>query len=595
MSVSARFNRLIKDAYQNEDINAALQAYNEFQDTQCLYPRLQEVVDSHTQQKIKIVLNCGRCFHCIQTKINEWTTRMYAHAEDFKNVYFVTLTYRSITNIDLQLNQLIMQRLNGALWHFDSKNSTHHLSWNPCVLCKDHYQKFLKRLRKNTGLKDITYVISGEYGHDYGRPHFHLILFTNGTLTKADIVRAWSVCLWRRNNGFFVQRTNQKNNGVAFDFPIGRVDFHDLVSNGTFNTTAKIRVDGTYMNAANCFSYVAKYVVKRENANLSRVNLAYDSMYKKRTFVKLFENEVSFSIAKEYLMNVGYNNIQADELVSNKLKQLSYEKTIFDPVKSLFVDGLCRFRAHEKNGFEWSDDLFPSVHYEFCNSFRPFCEFSRGTPIGSVYAKRNIQEFAQGVFTKPLLQDSSYVVPSYFRIKAKDYLYGLRKVRCTLSCNTFVLSGLVDLQRRFEDSLANNLPLVETIHDTDDYQIIKAALQSDFNAFADKYTGERIILYNGFAQHYKFLRRDKSYHLTRAIPVADWIRFWCKSLQDEMIRHHNNRNLAKENLRNSESGKLILTDLGFVTSTLAENYKHRQEQLLKENQKLYHSSHLSVE
>ena len=520
---SARFNRLVRDAYANDDLNGAIHAYSEYQQTHCLHPRLQEVTDSHTQTRRKILVSCGRCFHCMQSKINEWCTRMYAHAEDFKNVYFITLTYRSFTNTDLQLNRLIMSRLAQAVWHRDSYNYTHHLSYNPCVLCKDHYQKFLKRLRKNTGLKDITYVISGEYGSKFGRPHFHAILFTNGVLTKADIVRAWSVCLWRKNTGEFIVRTSQKNNGTAYDFPIGRVDFNDLVSNGTFNTTAKIRIDGTYMNACNCFSYVAKYVVKRDTANMNRVHMAYDAMFHKDTFVKVFDNEFSFNKVKEYLTSVGYSYEMSDDLINNQLKQLSYEKIIYDPNKSIFVDGLLRTRAHEINGYIYHDELLPETHHEFCNLFRPFCEFSRGTPIGSIYAKRNISEFAQDVFTKPILQESGFVVPSYFRTKARHYLYGLRKVRTTKSGKSFVYSGLVDLHGRLQDSLTNDSKLFESIPDTDNYQHIKAALQSDFTSFVDLYTGERIILNCGFAQHYKYNRKDKSFHLTRYMKISDWI------------------------------------------------------------------------
>ena len=184
MSISARFARLVKDAYTNNDHTAALDAYYDWQVKNCLHPYWIWITDSHTQQRRRIRVSCGNCFHCRQTKINEWCTRMYAHAEDFSNVYFVTLTYRSITDPQLDVNRLLLSKLSQAIWIHDSRNYNHHLSYNPCLLVKKHYQDFLKRLRKNTGLKDISYVLSGEYGHDYGRPHFHLILFTNGILTK---------------------------------------------------------------------------------------------------------------------------------------------------------------------------------------------------------------------------------------------------------------------------------------------------------------------------------------------------------------------------------------------------------------------------
>lgn len=38
------------------------------------------------------------------------------------------------------------------------------------------YQRFMKRLRKNTGL-EVRYYMCGEYGENTGRPHYHTCLF----------------------------------------------------------------------------------------------------------------------------------------------------------------------------------------------------------------------------------------------------------------------------------------------------------------------------------------------------------------------------------------------------------------------------------
>lgn len=283
MSSASRLNMLVDSAYKNDDITGVRDAFCQYYNCNCLHPIKQKIFDAHTQIYRDIFVNCGKCEHCRQTKINEWCTRMYAHAEDFKHIYFVTLTYRSFYDDQRLVNRLMLDKLKAALWHKDSFNSTKHLAFSPCLLVKKHYQDFLKRLRKNTGLTDITYVLSGEYGHDYGRPHFHMILFTNGVLTKHDIDRAWSVALWQNFDSHEITyKTSQKNNGKAHYFSIGRVDFHDLVTNGTFNTTAKIKVDGTFMNASNCFSYVCKYVCKSEDANLNRVKLAYRCLLNKQ-------------------------------------------------------------------------------------------------------------------------------------------------------------------------------------------------------------------------------------------------------------------------------------------------------------------------
>lgn len=592
---SATFARKVQDAYTNNDLAAARDAYHEWQVGQCLHPQYITITDSHTCTKRKILVPCGKCHHCIETKINEWCTRMYAHAEDFKNVYFVTLTYRSITDPSNVVNQLLLQKLVQAVWHRDCFNQNKHYSYNPCLLVKKHYQDFIKRLRKNTGLTDITYVLSGEYGSTYGRPHFHMILFTNGTLTQADVTRAWSVALWRKNDGSWTYRRNHMYGGSSFDFPIGRVDFHDLVQNGTFNTTAKIKVDGSYMNAANCFSYVCKYVCKRDKANLSRVKLAHRGLFHTETFVNLFDNTVSYKNARHWLLEHGYKSQDAEILYNNQLKQLSYEKTIYQPCKSIYEHGLLRFVSHQKNGYSFNECLFPETYFDFKSLFLPFCEFSRGTPIGSVYAKRNIQEFVQGIFSRPILQNSGFVIPSYFRAKANEYVFGFREVRKTLSGSSLAFGPLPRLYSLLDEMSIHGISL---FRGSIPYVVSYSHPSYLYHApevFADKYTGERICFNPVSVTYYKYSRHDRQYIPLREIPVADFARDCATRLRLEFARYNCSVSQSNENLRLRERAFLLLTDMGDSPSSLVSRFELQQKQEYVERQKLYHSQHSSVE
>ena len=76
------FLRRTNDAHINGCISDARDAYLEYQDSHCLNPQHIRIIDSHTQKYRFIDVACGRCEHCMQSKINEWCTRMYAHAED---------------------------------------------------------------------------------------------------------------------------------------------------------------------------------------------------------------------------------------------------------------------------------------------------------------------------------------------------------------------------------------------------------------------------------------------------------------------------------------------------------------------------------
>lgn len=191
--------------------------------SECFDPQEVEIFDNIACCKKKILVPCGKCYHCLMTRVNEWVTRMTAQSLISKNTYYVTLTYDSA--------------LYGTKF-FSETDPTYH-AFNtqkkfmpaPLVLNKTHLQKFFKRLRKNTNLK-FQYFACGEYGHNYGRPHYHLILWTDGTLSKQEVQFAWSI----------------EENGVRMQ--IGDIDFQDL--------------NKDCINPEHPYKYVCKYLQKRD-------------------------------------------------------------------------------------------------------------------------------------------------------------------------------------------------------------------------------------------------------------------------------------------------------------------------------------------
>ncbi|AXL15306.1 replication initiator protein [Microviridae sp.] len=94
----------------------------------------------------KIQLPCGQCIGCRLTRSYNWAMRCTNHAQLHDQNSFITLTY-----------------------------SDHHLPWDGS-LTKSHFQKFIKRLRKQYPQK-ISYYMAGEYGDQLQRPHYHACLF----------------------------------------------------------------------------------------------------------------------------------------------------------------------------------------------------------------------------------------------------------------------------------------------------------------------------------------------------------------------------------------------------------------------------------
>lgn len=110
---------------------------------------------------------CGKCPKCKERRANDWIFRLEQQSRLHQFTLFVTLTY-SPENVPRAEN---------------SKRLT---------LCKRDLQLFMKRLRKNTGRKNIKYYACGEYGDDTWRPHYHLIMFDVG---YNEVDKAWNLGL----------------------------------------------------------------------------------------------------------------------------------------------------------------------------------------------------------------------------------------------------------------------------------------------------------------------------------------------------------------------------------------------------------------
>lgn len=90
---------------------------------------------------------CGSCIACRLNHARMWSLRIMHEASLWPSSIFLTLTYDEE--------------------HLPKDKSIH----------KEEIQNFMKRLRKALAPRPVRYFASGEYGENYGRPHYHLILF----------------------------------------------------------------------------------------------------------------------------------------------------------------------------------------------------------------------------------------------------------------------------------------------------------------------------------------------------------------------------------------------------------------------------------
>ncbi|WNK13061.1 MAG: replication initiator protein [Microvirus sp.] len=97
--------------------------------------------------RVGIQVPCGQCIGCRLERSRQWAIRCVHEAYGHEDNAFITLTY--------------------APEYLPSDVS----------LKKNHFQKFMKRLRKAISPKKVRFFHCGEYGEQNQRPHYHACLF----------------------------------------------------------------------------------------------------------------------------------------------------------------------------------------------------------------------------------------------------------------------------------------------------------------------------------------------------------------------------------------------------------------------------------
>lgn len=155
-----------------------------------------------------IDLPCGKCIGCRLDRSRMWATRCVHHAQLSPDNCFLTLTY-------------------------DDQHLPH-----GATLYKHHLQKFLRRLRKLVYPKKIEFFGCGEYGDEFGRPHYHALIF-NHTFEKESV--------WKKSHAGFAQFLSS---ALTRLWPYGRATLGEL----TFESAA----------------YCARYALKKINGPLAK-------------------------------------------------------------------------------------------------------------------------------------------------------------------------------------------------------------------------------------------------------------------------------------------------------------------------------------
>lgn len=153
-------------------------------------------------------LPCGQCVGCRLERSRQWAIRCVHEASLYDDNCFLTLTFDEE--------------------HFPPSGS----------LDKADFQNFMKRFRKKCG-KRIRYYHCGEYGEQFGRPHYHAIIFNYDFSDKE---------LHSEKNGHKVYTSKTLSELWPFGF--------SLIGSVTFDSAA----------------YVARYIMKKINGDMAEAH-----------------------------------------------------------------------------------------------------------------------------------------------------------------------------------------------------------------------------------------------------------------------------------------------------------------------------------
>ena len=158
-------------------------------------------------------LPCGQCIGCRLERSRQWAMRCMHEAQLHQNNCFITLTYDNE--------------------HLPSDGSLHYRD----------FQLFIKRLRKFIGSAKIRYYMAGEYGENFGRPHFHACIFGYDFNDKK---------LWKRSSS---GSNLYRSENLELLWPFGYSSIGDV----NFESAA----------------YVARYIMKKQTGKESEKYYQY--------------------------------------------------------------------------------------------------------------------------------------------------------------------------------------------------------------------------------------------------------------------------------------------------------------------------------
>lgn len=126
-----------------------------------------------------IEVPCGKCFACRRSRQNAWAFRLLQERDSRKYSYFLTLTY---DNDHLPFGEDCATLVKSDLSAF-------------CKRLRSWLYRYDDRLPKDKkGYNYFSYYGCGEYGDNFGRPHYHICIFSDFINSTDLMQKAFNAC-----------------------------------------------------------------------------------------------------------------------------------------------------------------------------------------------------------------------------------------------------------------------------------------------------------------------------------------------------------------------------------------------------------------
>ena len=229
---------------------------------------------------------CGKCPECLKRNRMDWYIRNKIELQNSSNAFFITLTYND--------ENLPISDCNGKP-----------------KFSKIDIQLWLKRFRKSLGSVGMKYFLASEYGGQFGRPHYHALLYN---IPHEKVTQLSNILAQTWNKGFVsASPISDRRISYVCKYMLQKTqrkkDYSDAEQCPFYLASRRPAIGSSYINDDNILYHLGN---KTTQFNLFGLKTSLPQYYKR----KIFDG---YEDIKEEIRNDYLNKVHSDYLVNRSI------------------------------------------------------------------------------------------------------------------------------------------------------------------------------------------------------------------------------------------------------------------------------------